>query len=55
MTFTEELNNFLVNIERGKVTDISDAYVMLTRCFLRLRSQDHEIRVLEDKLNVGSE
>lgn len=55
MTLSEEVNKHLIKIERGIITDIGDAYVMLTRCYLELRRQEHEIRVLKDKLNVGSE
>lgn len=54
MTLSEELKDYLEKIVTQEPT-WDEVYTMLTRCFLELRSQEHEIRVLKDKLNAGSE
>ena len=55
MKLSEEVDKHLTKIETGLITDISDAYIMLTRCFLELRRLEHKTEVLEDKLRDRSE
>ena len=55
MTLSEELNIVLAEVEEGVVITRGVVHKLLLRSFLELRRQEHEIRVLKDKLNVGSE
>lgn len=55
MTLSEELSVVLEEVDNGVVVTRGVVYNLLTRCFLELRRQEHEIRVLKDKLYVGSE
>lgn len=53
MTLSEELNTVLEEMEKGVTVTVGVAYSMLLRCYLELNRQDHEIRVLKDKLNYA--
>ena len=55
MTLSEELNIVLEEVDNGVTITRGVVHNLLLRSFLELRRLEHEVKVLKDKLNVGSE
>ena len=55
MTLSEELNLILEEVDNGVTITRGVVHNLLLRSFLELRRQEHEIRVLKDKLHARSE
>lgn len=47
----DDISTMLINIDNSVKYSVNDYYIMLTRSFLEIRKLQHEVKVLEAKLN----